>query len=169
MHRNTLLLIAFLAIIATFLIGINVARSLNPSLTNLPPVVPTSDPSPTQSHLQASTCGLSYRYPNLFTAKESSPSGTVLMNTSDPFDTITITCQNEIPRIPLPSEKIEGVIIRAATGTASVSAKLYHDTSQRDGTPIDKLIFTHPKTKLDIFIAGFGKSFQEFLSTLKFQ
>lgn len=160
MHRNTLLLVAFLAVIASLLIGFNVGRGL----TKTPQPTPTPLPSPTIGYLQASACGVSFTYPNFLKGMESSTSGAILVSTTNPNDSIVIVCQEDIPRVPLPPEKIETITI---TGTASVSAKLYHDTSQKDGAPIDKLIFTHPKTKLDVFIAGFGPVFRDLIASLE--
>lgn len=162
MHRNTLLLVAFLAVIAALLIGINVGRSL----TKTTQISPTPLPSPTIGYLQASSCGVSFTYPNFLKGMESSTSGAILVNTTNPNDSIVIVCQEDIPRVALPPEKIETISI---SGVASVSALLYHDTSQKDGTPIDKLIFTHPKTKLDVFVAGFGTTYQQLLQSLKLE
>ncbi|MBI4066155.1 hypothetical protein HY411_00400, partial [Candidatus Gottesmanbacteria bacterium] len=48
----------------------------------------------------------------------------------------------------------------------SVAAKLYHTQSASDGAAIDSLIFRHPGTKLDVFLAGTGEVFQKLLKTL---
>lgn len=162
MHRNTLLVTAILAVIAALLIGISIGRSLNrPGVSQSP--TPTLSPSPTLAYLSASACGVSFTYPNFLKGMESSTSGAILVNTTNPNDSIVIVCQENIPRVPLPPEKIETI---ALTGTASVSAKLYHDASAKNGAPIDKLIFTHPKTKLDVFIAGYGPVFRELITSL---
>lgn len=86
---------------------------------------------------------------------------------TSPEASIIVVCQQEIPRIALTPDLIESVIIRAASGSASVSATMYHDTSEKDGSKIDKIIFTHPKTTLDVFIAGFGPVYRQFIATLQ--
>jgi len=117
--------------------------------------------------LAGETCGISYLYPNTLRPFESSDSGVVLTHTTKPEESIVIVCQADIPRVPLTDDSIEPMVIRAATGSASASANLYHDTSAKDGTQVDKLIFTHPKTKLDVFIAGFGATFNQLITTIK--
>lgn len=165
MHRNTLLLVALLAVVAALLVGINVGRSINrPEVSQSP--TPTPTPTPTLAYLSASACGVSFSYPNFLKGMESSTSGAILINTANPNDSIVIVCQKDIPRVPLPPEKIETIPL---TGTASISAKLYHDASQKDGAPIDKLIFTHPKTKLDVLLAGFGPVFRDLIASLKLE
>lgn len=161
MHRNTLLLVAFLAVIAALLVGLNVGRSLSPSQTPKPSPAPT--PIPTIGYLSGTVCGVSFMYSNSLQEIESSTSGTILADATNPNNSIVIACQKDIPRVPLAPDKIETIEI------GSFSAKLYHDASPKDGTPIDKLIFTHPKTKLDVFIAGFGTTYQALLQSLQLQ
>lgn len=158
MHRNTLLLLTFLAVIASFLIGLSAGRNI-PATRTPSPSQPT--PTPTLSLATGSTCGVSFQYPNVLTAMESSESGTILVNATNPDDSIVILCQKNIPRIPLSPDATKTVPI------GSISATLYHDASAKDGAPIDKLIFTHPKTKLDVFIAGFGPVFRDLIASLE--
>lgn len=167
MQRNTLLFTAFLAVVAALLIGFNLGRTIppQPSASTLPTQITT--PSPTFAYLIGSTCGVSFQYPNTLTPMESSTSGTVFANLSNPDSSVIVVCQKDIPRVALPPDKIESITIPAASGTASISARLYHDTSAKDGSPADKLIFTHPKTGLDVFIGGFGPVFTQFITTLK--
>ncbi len=77
-----------------------------------------------------------------------------------------MTCQKDIPRSSLPPNKIETLTISDSTGVASTEAKLYHDSSPKDGTLIDILIFTHPKNKMDVFIAGYGETFNQIIQTI---
>ncbi len=167
MHKNTLLFVAFLAVIAALLVGFNVGRSLSLTQVVQPSPTPFFSPTPKPTNLTGSSCGVSYEYPNTLTAMESSGSGVILTNTQNPESSIVVVCQPEIPRVPLPPDKIEAITLKSATGTATISAKLYHDASAKDGTPIDKLIFTHPKTGLDVFIAGFGPIFQQLITSLR--
>lgn len=170
MHRNTLLFVSFLAVVAAFLVGTLVGRNLPRSTTIT--VAPTPAPSaePTQAvkllNYTDQTCKLSLEYPNTLEVLESTNSGTIFTNPNNEKDTILVVCQNDIPRVPLTPEKITSVILRTAKG-ATVSANIYHDTSTKDGTPIDKLIFRHPTSGMDIFVGGFGKVFDRLITTIK--
>lgn len=167
MHRNTLLLTAFLAVIAALLVGFNLGRNMPGSDSEGIMPAPIGSPTPTFAYLSGEACGLSFQYPNTLTPLESSTSGTVLANADTPDESVIVICQKDIPASPLPPDKIESMTIRAASGTATVSAKLYHDTSEKSGSPIDKLIFVHPKTGLDVFVGGFGPIFNQIITTLK--
>ncbi len=170
MHRNTFILVSILAVIAALLIGVNIGRNMGSNQrTESPSPTPVITPKPTTATITKSTCGIIFQYPNSLQLIESSGSGIILANTAKPDDSVVITCQEDIPRIPLAPEKIETFTIKSDTTGASVSAKLYHDASQKDGTPVDKLIFTHPTTQMDVFIAGFGATFQQLLATLKLE
>lgn len=169
MHKNTLLLASLLAVIASLLVGFNAGRNM--AQTSEPQPSPTAQmqPRPTLGYLSGSTCGLTYRFPNTLTPMESSTSGIVLANVTTPETSIVMVCQEEVPRMPLAPNLMESVTISAATGSASASAVLYHDVSAADGSPLDKLIFVHPTTGLDVFIAGYGATYNEFIRSLRFQ
>lgn len=169
MHKNTLLLTAALAVIAAFLVGVNIGRSLPTAQRPGPSPTPSTTPIPTPVLLSAETCGISYRYPNTLRPFESSQSGTVLTHATKPEESIVIVCQERIPREPVAGDNIETLVIHAATGSASVSATLYHDTAEKDRTPVNKLIFTHPKTGLDVLVAGFGEAFTQLVASLRLQ
>jgi|GEM_PF-6541121 len=74
---------------------------------------------------------------------------------------INLIIQKEIPRVPLPPELVEELDLGA------VKATLYHDKSMKDGAPVDKLIFTLPKTGDDFYLAGYGETFNQMIKTLK--
>lgn len=168
MHRNTLLFISFLAVVAALLFGFNLGRRwYAPSPTPTP--LPTSSPqvkAPTKllTYIN-SICGISFQYPDTLTKLEAT-SGAMFVDSQNASNSVALACQAEIPRPPLAPEKVETVTLEATSG-ASISAKLYHDASSKDGSPIDELIFTHPKTGLDVFIAGFGATFKQILNSLK--
>jgi len=169
MHKNTLLLASLLAVIASLLVGFNVGRSMSQTAVPQPSPTPITSPTPTLAYLLGTTCGLSYQFPNTLTAMESSTSGIILANVANPNASIVMICQQEVPRVPLAPQLMESRVISAATGSASVSATLYHDASSEDGSPLDKLIFTHPKTGLDVFIAGYGAIYNQLIDSLKLQ
>lgn len=168
MHRNTLLFVAFLAVIAALVVGVQIGRRTTLFETTTVPS-PTIHPTPTGATLLYSNkdCGISLSYPNSLQQIESSLSGTILASVTTPSASVIIICQKDIPRVPLPPEKIETITFSGISGGATVSAKLYHDASARDGTPIDKLIFTNPNTGIDVFIGGFGDIFNELIRTIK--
>lgn len=157
-----------LAVIAALLVGFNLGRSFpkQEAANTQPSPTPFTSPTPTIGYLRATACGIAFQYPNSLTPIESSDSGTIYASTSNPDTTVLVLCQKEIPRVPLTPDKMEVRTLRAATGSATVSATLYHDGSAKDGTPIDKLIFTHPKTGLDVLIGGIGPIYQQFIASI---
>lgn len=169
MHKNTLLLVSLLAVISALLIGINIGRTISQPASDSSASVtaPVTTPTPTLTYLSGSACGISFQYPNTLTPMESSTSGMILADTAKPDASVVIICQSDIPGVSLTPEDIEQLTIMNASGSASVSARLYHDTSAKDNTPIDKVIFTHPKTKLDVFLGGFGPVFNRIVASVK--
>lgn len=166
MHRNTYILVSALAVLAALVIGVNFGKKIQPSLTVSPTPIVTSIPSPSIQSFVDSACGFSLQYTGEFSLMDSASGSAILTNTQDKSQSVVMTCQKNIPRSPLPPEKIEAVTLPTITG-ASVSAKLYHDSSGKDGAPIDALIFTHPTSKLDVFIAGYGGAFNAILKTIQ--
>ncbi len=170
MPRNTFLVVTILAVFAALVVGVNIGKRLS----NAPPpaggststAIPTPALTPTPTTAPpityiSKTCGVSFDYPPNFTKQEASGSSGVIFTDPDVKTMIIFTCQKDIPRPPLAPGNIETIQI------ASMSAKLYHDTNAKDGTPIDKLIFRHPKNGLDVFFAGLGPLFQQAISSLK--
>ena len=170
MHRNTYLLVSILAVIAALLIGVNLGKrfftSPDSSLINRPSIQPTISPSPAPliSYINA-VCGFSFEYPDVFTKMDNASGSAVLINQAS-NESITVTCQKNIPRKALPQEFIETVVLTDASRSASISATLYHDTAPIDGTPLDVLIFRNPKNGLDIFLAGTGVTFSRIIKTI---
>lgn len=168
MHRNTYLVVSILAVLAALVVGVNVGRKISSPNTNPVPTPTIASSPPTQPQPQTFTdspCGFSVQYTNDFTLTENASGSAVLQNAGDKNKSIIMTCQRNIPRPALPAENIESLSI-PTTGGATVSAKLYHDQSSQDGTPIDAVIFTHPTSKLDIFIAGYGDAFNSLIKTI---
>jgi len=193
MLKNTYYLILFLSILAALVVGLNIGKKMQgqtsdtSTVHDLPSTIsptpslstgtPTSSPSssatkPTASNsgtLQKTTlytnteCAVSLSYPDTVTLSESSTKtlGAVFTHKTNPKDVIVLTCQKEIPRPPLTAENIEEFKV------GTLSGKLYHDGSAKDGTRMDALIFTHPKTGLDVFIGGFGEVFNGMIKTVK--
>jgi hypothetical protein len=171
MHRNTFLLVALLAVIAALIIGVNIGKKLSPSQsTSSSPVTatpsPTSAPTPPLITYNNSSCGLSFQYPKSLTKTENASGSAVFTDTSGQ-QAVAVTCQTDIPQPALDPTKIETLRIINDAATSSVSAKLYHDTSAKDGSPIDIIIWRSPKTTLDVYVAGYGETFNQILQTLR--
>lgn len=165
MPRNTILVITVLAVFAALVVGVNIGKRLsnppNPTPTITPTLTPTPTPVPPITYV-SKTCGISLDYPPNFIKQEASDAaGVIFTDPNDAKTMIVLACQKDIPRSPLPPDKIETIQI------ASVSAKLYHDQSMKDGSPIDKLIFSLPKKGIDVLVAGLGPTFQAAISSLK--
>lgn len=168
MHRNTYLLVSVLAVIAALVIGVNIGRNVNQSDTiqiqksksSVPNVtlLPEATTSAVKSYRNA-FCKVAFDYPASFTFLESA-SGSAAFTGPATDDGILLTCQKDIPRPAITEENIEDIRI------GSIAAKLYHAQSGKDGSPIDSLIFRHPATRLDVFLAGSGEIFQNLLKTL---
>jgi hypothetical protein len=173
MHRNTYILVTVLAIFAALLVGVNLGRKLSPTDTAVQPkptpkplltlpVIPTIT-SNTYTNI---TCGITLQYPNTLVKLESTGSALFVDGTTQ-AQAFAVACQKDIPRPPIPATKIETKILTNNAGSASISAKLYHDASAKDGAQVDELIFRNPKTGVDTFIAGFGNIYNEVISSVK--
>lgn len=172
MHRNTYLLVVFLAVFAALVVGVNLGKRLSPSSNTSATITPMPSkadaPSiPTTIAYTNSACGFSLEYPESLTRMEGATWSAFLVNAQDENGSVAIACQQEIPRPPLTADNIEARVVYNEAKTASASARLYHDASAKDGTAIDELIFRHPKTGMDIFIAGFGEIFDQVIATVK--
>lgn len=180
MHRNTVFFIIILTVLASLLVGINMGKRISggePIVTQLP--IPSSQPkiiytSPTpiatnsaQTVTYAFTdCGISFSYQNDFTLTESSQGAQLTRpiaktSTTKEPETINLACSGQIPRPPLARDRIDTATV------AGLTVNLYHDASAKDGTPLDAIIFTHPKNGLDVAILGFGEAFKKLVPTIR--
>ncbi len=158
MHRNTYLFVTFLAVFAALVVGVNVGRQLTSRQSPIAPPSPTPIPTHVPISYTNPLCGFTLDYPASLTMMGNTTASAILTNTEDTTQSVVITCQKDIPRPALVPENIETILIQSPGGS-TVSAKLYHDSSAKDGTPIDELIFRNPKNGIDIFIAGIGETF----------
>jgi len=197
MLKNTYYLILFLSVFAALIVGLNIGKRMGkqgivenqisiptgpvqrmtPTTEPFRDILQMTSPSGTIKNaspsgivskngvLTVSSCGITLSYPDILTAQESTTEtqGTVFINKTNPKDMIVLTCQKDIPKPALPPENTENRLIGTTTAT------LYHDTSQKDGAWVDGLLFTHPKTKLDVFIGGYGATFNQIIQTIKIQ
>lgn len=160
MPRNTAVLVFFLTILAAIVVGVNLFKPKEP-IADINPPAPVATPTQSVLSYQNDTCGIQFQYPNTVNKLENT-SGALFSDPTSTTSAVIVTCQEEIPRVPLPKDKMETVAI------GTYSATLYHDASPKDGTPIDKLIFTHPRLNLDVYIAGTGDLFGQIVSSLQF-
>jgi hypothetical protein len=166
MPKNTFVFIALLAVFAALVVGVNIGRSLNKSpeiSTETPIITPSLTVTPTPAVTRYTGCGITLTYPKTLTKLDIETGGAMLINSTDTKQSIAIACQKDIPKPALVSENIESLKI------GSVSAKLYHDSSEKDGTAVDKLLFTHPKTGQDVYVSGFGETFTSIISSIALQ
>jgi hypothetical protein len=167
MHRNTYLFVIFLAVFAALVVGVNIGRKLT-AVPNPPaaPSNPTPIPTLTPLNYTNSVCGFTLAYPATLTMMGNTTTSAILANAKDAKQSVAIACQKDIPRPALTPANIETILI-PNPGGATVSASLYHDSSAKDGSPIDELIFRNPKNGIDIFIAGIGDSYNQIIRTVE--
>ncbi|MBI5613784.1 hypothetical protein HY947_02580, partial [Candidatus Gottesmanbacteria bacterium] len=165
--------LCILSVIAALVVGVNVKRFFNPEtasiLTPTPTsTTPTSSPSEKRSTMyKSSDCGISFSYPASLSEKQEATNSAILLNPNDKSMSLLVACQKDIPKPPLAAGKIESIKIASSSANPSgFPAKRYHDSSQKDGSPIDTLIFPHPTKKMDVFIATVGFPLDEILSSL---
>lgn len=166
MHRNTFVLTIALTIIAALIIGVNLSKPKtaipepvlqDPQVSAPPSLEQSASPQPLT--YTNDTCGIQFQYPPGVNKLENA-GGAVFSDPESSTSAVIVTCQQEIPRPPLAVDRIEDVVI------GSISAKLYHNASPKDGTPIDEVIFLHPGRDIDVYIAGMGKLFQDIIHSL---
>ena len=165
MPKNTRNLIIFLTVFAALVVGVNFGRMMfpksNPPVNN--PVAnptPRVTPKPELLRYESFVCGITFQYPKTLTKLDIETGGAMLVDGKNPPNSVAVACQKDIPRPALAADKIENLTI------GSASAKLYHDVSAKDGTPVDKLIFTQPAKKIDVYVSGYGENFTTVISSL---
>ncbi len=173
MHRNTYLLVVVLAVFAALVVGVNLGRILGradtetTAATTLVSPTPTTAPKTGTAIMESDECGFSLQYPASMTLMGAATGSALLMDEKVASASVAIACQEDIPRPPLVADRIEPMVIRGTTNAASASARLYHNASPKDGTLLDELIFTQPRTGKDIYIAGYGETFNAILATVR--
>ncbi len=158
MHRNTLILTIFLAILAAIVVGINVSRKPEA------PQAPSSSPSPTPAFqvYQDNKCGIRFHYANTYSAIDSTTGGAFISDNTNPKKNLAISCDKALERPKLTKDQIE------TTAIGTVSATLYKDTESTTSTKVKKIFFRHPTKNLDIFIAGSDGALEEIRSSIEF-
>lgn len=164
MHRNTYLLVLLLAVVAALVVGVNVGSKYSEEATR-DKGQETSQPSgspkaPKTLEYGNQYCGISLTYPDSLQILEAT-AGAIFTDAVNASESVALVCQKDIPRPSLPVDQIETIQID------SVAAKLYHDSDPKDGTPIEELIFFHPTIHLDVFLAGFGETFDAIVKSIR--
>ncbi len=188
MAKATVFFLFILALVATLLFGINIGKKISRNQniqtepttndqrpTTIPSTTLTLSPTITStasSQMKGTkslttytdkTCGFSFSYPGSFIKTQAvNQQSTIIADPNDQDQAIAATCAQDLPKPPLPGDKIESIILD------EVSAKLYHDSAARDGSPRDEVIVKHPTNGLEIIIAGFGPLFQQVISSFRF-
>ena len=172
MYRNTYLLVIVLAIIATLVVGINIGK--RSTITAVPDntsqltalSLPPQAPESTTNLYTDTICGFSVEYPKAYKVMEDASGSAVLNNAANSDKPIALTCESTIPNPRLTPDKIEPFTVTSPTG-ATIAAKLYHNTSDKDGTKLDAVIFRNSGKNMDVFIAGYGDVFNALIKTIK--
>lgn len=166
MHRNTYLLVSLLAVIAALLIGVNLGRKFTPATPSVS--IPSTTPidltagQPVQTDVKPyrnSFCRVVFDYPAALVVLENA-SGSAAFTAKNPDDGILMTCQKNIPKPTVSASSIEDIRI------GTTAAKLYHTQLATDSASVDSLIFRHPGTTLDVFLAGTGESFRRLITSI---
>lgn len=160
MHRNTFVLVTMLAVIAALLVGFNLGKKFTPSSQVVPTPSIVVSPTPEQIQMTQYTntyCKVSLSYPSTMTVTELATGSAKFVSSTD---AVVLACQKDIPGIAIAKENIETIAI------GSISATLYHTTTPKDGTPIDVLMFLHPKTNMDVLVSGVGTAFTTIIQSL---
>lgn len=160
MPRNTAIVVLILAIAAGALVLINGFGKAKPKTSSANPASPTPTSQIKLLEYDDPTCGIALSYPETLNVLDGPSGSAIFTDKNNAKNVIMVTCQKDIPRPALAADKTESL----TSGT--VSGTIYHDASGKDGTPIDKLIFTHPGNGLDIFISGFGADFQKVIGNI---
>lgn len=166
MHRNTAVFIAFLAIVAGLLAWVRFRNAAPASLAvPTPTVMPTSTPTPAQKTYNSDVCSVTLSYPENLRRVESTDSGTAFIDEKRPERSVVLGCTESIP--PFDADSSTRTVVRYASGSATVSAILYHIDATGSANATDTLLFRNPENGLRVFLTGFGDTFRQILSTVK--
>lgn len=161
MPRNTFLLVILLAAFAALLAGVNISRRLHPAspvaqIAGTPTPFLTITPAPEKLFANP-YCHFTIGYPSDMDLDLVGSSAAALSRKGN-SDNILMTCKETIPPITIAHEPVT---------IASVAATLYHSALQ-DGSPQDFIIVKHPNYNLQIYIGGYGQTFDYVLNHLTF-
>lgn len=166
MHRNTKTLTIVLLLTAALLLGVRISNLLSgrneqPLSSSSPSNLPNTQfpGGPTKSFV-STYCGVTFDYPVDMTLNESTNAARLTKLGSN--ETIDVACGQNLPKPPLPKDKIETATV------AGQLATVYHDKLTKDGSPIDVVILTQPTKKLEIALFGFGETFIKLLKSVRF-
>jgi hypothetical protein len=124
-------------------------------------ISPVTEKSTAPAKFVSSRCQVSFPLFPGMTKTSEDEFGAIL--TYNGQERITLTCQKEIPRPPVPEEKQQDVVVDGQKGM------IYDDASQKDGTSEPKLIITHPKTHEDIYLQASIPTLKKIAEAMKFE
>lgn len=168
MADSTKRFVTGLAILAALVIGIQIGRNVATReyqalvKTDLSSDVNRSvkpTPEPYLAYLNPE-CGVAFEYPGGFKAVNIDETTTLFVDSGRSNLSFTLTCMDRIAKPVIGPEKTENLMI------SSVSAALYHDTAPKDGSALERLIFTHPRLNLMVELSGSGTPFETAVSSL---
>jgi hypothetical protein len=117
----------------------------------------------------SASCGVSLLYPSNLTPVESTTSGTAFVDTIHPNQSVVLDCKPTIPPFAVTPDNVESVTVHSAGGTATISGKIYHTTAAQDGSHVDKLVVLNAKKGVDVYLGGYGATYQQIIQSLKLQ
>ncbi len=158
MHRNTRLVIFFLAILAGIVTVANLRKTENPEpqvQQTFPTPTPTSDIFAGAVRYDSDECGISLVYPRTheFMENPEEEGGVQFIRMEHPTETITLSCAKTIK----PPDVTADMTLEYTA--ASVSGILYRGVK-------DAFIFTNPKNNLEVKIGGVSILLKKVLETL---
>jgi len=75
---------------------------------------------------------------------------------------INLIVQKDIPRPALEDSDVEKKLL-----PSGLAVQLYHDTEDRDGSDVDRVIFDLPESDYDFYIAGYGNVFNQVYQSIE--
>lgn len=127
------------------------------------PIKRSSDTNQSLSTFTDASCGFSFSYPGGYLSSNTvNGKSVILTDPDDESKQIIGACEDEIPKPPLPPEKVESIIVDGVT------TNLYHDADSQTGKPRNEIIVKHPSNGKEIILAGFGADFDSALASFKF-
>lgn len=167
MHRNTAIIIAVLATVAAFVVGLKLGLTLStqelPTMQSSPSpiaLLPSPSPRPLLKTFIHKNCGVQITYPSDYQINEASTAA--ILTNSSTKDQVNLLCGENFPIPSLPPERTEQASI------AGQLATVYHDTSTETNQPLDIYVFNHPFKSVQVALFGFGEIFETIIQSLQF-
>lgn len=162
MHKNTLLITIFLAILAAAVVAVNVSRFGQQTQDIARPAEESVTPSqePQLVTYTSEICGVAFKYPDMMQKLETpARDAVVLTNASSSEETILFTCASSAVEDPaLIADENEPVQI------GSVSGMIYRTEDSSEHV----LVVYHPQTEQGMYFASRSSLLDTVMQTLSF-